>query len=91
MRLSFTSLQPDCRIKTSSSRTDSEILTLISPLENFLTVQGTRGTLSLGFQGIKTPVQRLNGFAETAKVAHRSATAWASSGWLFPGKKKSQE
>jgi len=34
-------------MKTSSSRTDSLILTLISPLENFLTVQGTRGTLSL--------------------------------------------
>ncbi len=34
-------------MKTSSSLMDSEILALISPLENFLTVQGVRGTLSL--------------------------------------------
>lgn len=47
MRLSFTSLQPDWMMKTSSSLMDSEILTLISPFENFLTVQGVRGTLSL--------------------------------------------
>jgi hypothetical protein len=47
MKLSLTSLQPDWMIKTSSSRTDSAILTLVSPLENFLTVTGTRGTLSL--------------------------------------------
>ncbi len=50
IRLSLTSLHPDWMIKTSSSRMDSEILTLISPLENFLTVQGVRGTLSLGVQ-----------------------------------------
>src|ERR1700733_2785733 len=47
MRLSFTSLHPDCMINTSSSRTDSEILTLISPQENLPTVQGVRGTPSL--------------------------------------------
>ena len=35
-------------MKTSSSRIDSEILTLISPFENFFTVQGVRGTLRLG-------------------------------------------
>jgi hypothetical protein len=34
-------------MNTSSSRTDSKILTLVSPLENFLTLQATRGTLSL--------------------------------------------
>lgn len=47
IKLSLTSLQPDWMMKTSSSRTDSDILTLVSPLENFLTVTGTRGTLSL--------------------------------------------
>lgn len=47
MRLSLASWQPDWMMKTSSSRTDSEIVTLISPLENFLTVQGTSGTFSL--------------------------------------------
>lgn len=47
MKLSLTSLQPDWMINTSSSRTDSEMVTLVSPLENFLTVQGTRGTPSL--------------------------------------------
>ena len=48
MRLSLTSLDPDWMIKTSSSRMDSEILTLISPFENFFTVHGVRGTLRLG-------------------------------------------
>lgn len=52
MRLSLTSLHPDWMMKTSSSLTDSEILMLVSPLENFLTVQGTRGTPSLGCEQI---------------------------------------
>lgn len=47
MRLSFTSLHPDWMMNTSSSRIDSVILTLISPLENFLTTQGVSGILSL--------------------------------------------
>jgi len=47
IRLSFVSLHPVWMMKTSSSRTDSVILTLISPLENFFAVQGTRGRLSL--------------------------------------------
>lgn len=47
IKLSLTSLQAVWMMKTSSSRTDSKTLTLVSPLENFLTVQGTRGTLSL--------------------------------------------
>lgn len=50
IRFSLTSLQADWMMKTSSSRTDSEILTLISPLEKVLTVHGTRGTFSL--QGV---------------------------------------
>ena len=52
IRLSFTSSQPDWIMNTSSSRMDSEILTLISPLENFLTVQGVRVTLSLANAGL---------------------------------------
>ena len=64
IRLSLTSLQPDWMIKTSSSRTDSDILALISPLENFLTSQGTKGTLSLGYHGVNDgsygPLQAAN-------------------------------
>lgn len=52
IKLSLTSLQPDWMIKTSSSRTDSEILTSISPLEKFLTVHGVKGTLSLPVLGL---------------------------------------
>lgn len=48
MRLTLTSLHPDWMMKTSSSRTDSVILTSTSPLEKFLTVVDTRGTPSLG-------------------------------------------
>lgn len=47
MKLSLTSSQPDWMMKTSSSRTDSEILTLVSPFENLPTVTGTRLMLSL--------------------------------------------
>ena len=47
IRLSFTSLDPDWMMKTSSSRMDSNILALISPFENFLTEQGVRGMLRL--------------------------------------------
>jgi len=47
IRLSFTSLHPDWMMNTSSSRTDSKILTLISPQENLPTVQGVRGTPNL--------------------------------------------
>ena len=81
MRLSLTSLHPDWMMKTSSSRTDSDILTLISPFENVLTVQGTRGTLSLA-RVWKSCTGSGDRGCESA--AHRSATAWASSGWLLP-------
>lgn len=102
MRLSLTSSQPLWMMNTSSSRTDSEILTLISPFENFLTVQGTVGTLSLYVHGVSCGVVwSVHGWGRegenwqynepsrcdvkrTERVAHRSATAWASSGWLFP-------
>ena len=47
IRLSFTSSHADWMMKTSSTETDSKILTLVSPLQNFLTLQATRGTLSL--------------------------------------------
>lgn len=47
IKLSLTSSQPDWMMKTSSSRTDSEILTLVSPFENLPTVTGTRLMLSL--------------------------------------------
>jgi hypothetical protein len=46
-------------IKTSSSRTDWEILTLTSPFENLETVQGVRG------------VPSLRACPWTAQVAHR--------------------
>lgn len=47
IRLSFASPEPLWMMKTSSSRTDSPIFTLVSPLENLRTMQGVRGMLSL--------------------------------------------
>src|SRR6266550_4225777 len=73
MKLSLTSLQPDWMMNTSSSRTDSEMVTLVSPLENFLTVQGTRGTPSLGVTFNHEFVDLIK--ARTREAAHRSATA----------------
>lgn len=83
-------------MKTSSSLTDSKILTLVSPLENFLTLQATRGTLSLYYKRWKRGRRGKGGkggdinhyacavSATHREAAHRSATDWASSGWLFP-------
>lgn len=59
MRLSLASWHPDWMMNTSSSRTDSWILTLVSPLENFLTAHGTRGTFSLPTQTSKKKKNRL--------------------------------
>lgn len=94
IRLSFTSSQADWMMKTSSSLTDSKILTLVSPLENFLTLQATSGTLSLYNNGRGVGGEGdINHYACAVsathrEAAHRSATDWASSGWLFPSKSK---
>ena len=61
IRLSLTSEQPDWMMKTSSSRMDSEILTLISPFEKFLTVQGVSGTFSLHSSDTKVNTYRGGG------------------------------
>ena len=89
IKLSFTSSHADWMMKTSSSRTDSKILTLVSPLENFLTLQATRGTLSLyNGRGVGGDINHYACAvsATHGEAAHRSATDWASSGWLFPRK-----
>ena len=87
IRLSFTLLHADWMTKTSSSRTESKIVTLVSALEIFLTLQATRGTLSL-YNG-RGVGGNMNHYvcavsATHREAAHRSATDWASSGWLFP-------
>ena len=85
IRLSFTSWHADWMMKTSSSRIDSKTFTLVSPLENFLTLhwQATRGTLSLyNGRGVGGDMNHYACAVSAThrEAAHRSATNWASSG-----------
>lgn len=86
MRLSLTSKHPDCMMKTSSSRTDCDILTLISPLEKRLTSAGTRGWFNLapGEDNVVHEFFCILWYHTSSSDADCSAMALASSMWLLP-------